>query len=345
MVEVQSIRQTRVLTLSASTELAIRILFGLLFALLVLPASGQAQSSLKKVRLALPTKSVSFLAFYVAYHKGFYKDEGIELEPIIMQPALASTAVLTGDIDYNGAVTGVIGAAVRDRPMKAVLFTVARPLQYLMSKKEIKEPRELKGKKIAGSSPGGTVTFLTVLVLRRLGLDPERDVFLNPMGGTGASRLAALESGFVDAVILESPENIIAQQRGFHELIFFGDLIEFPQNGFGTSEKKIRENPDEILKMVRATLRGLMFLWDKKNQDQVLEIIMKEMKPISPAMAKESFGQVMRVITKDGVVKPDSIQVLIDLVRENTKVTRPVPVNQVVDFTFLEKAQKELGLR
>lgn len=99
------------------------------------PAVVQAQTSLKKVRLALPTKSVSFLAFYVAHHKGFYRDEGIDLEPILMQPALASTAVLTGDIDYNGAVTGVIGAAVRDRPMKAVLFTVARPLQYLMSKK------------------------------------------------------------------------------------------------------------------------------------------------------------------------------------------------------------------
>lgn len=345
MAEIQSTRRLDVQTRSTSIKLAIRILFGLLFVVFVLPASGQAQSSLKKVRLALPTKSVSFLAFYVAYHKGFYKDEGIELEPIIMQPALASTAVLTGDVDYNGAVTGVIGAAVRDRPMKAVLFTVARPLQYLMSKKVIKEPRELKGKKIAGSSPGGTVTFLTILVLKRLGLDPERDVFVNPMGGTGASRLAALESGLVDAVVLESPDNIIAQQRGFHELIFFGDLIEFPQNGFGTSEKKIRENPDEILKMVRATLRGLMFLWEKKNQDQVLDIIMKEMKPISPQMAKESFGQVMRVITKDAAVKPESIQVLIDLVRENTKVTRPVPVNQVFDSTFLEKAQKELGLR
>lgn len=152
-----------------------------------LPPIVQSQTPPKKVRLALPTKSVSFLAFYVAHHKGFYRDEGIDLEPILMQPALASTAVLTGDIDYNGAVTGVIGAAVRDRPMKAVLFTVARPLQYLMSKKDIKEPRELKGKKIAGSSPGGTVTFLTVLVLKRLGLDPDRDVFLNPMGGTGAA--------------------------------------------------------------------------------------------------------------------------------------------------------------
>ncbi|MBM2804383.1 MAG: transporter substrate-binding protein [Deltaproteobacteria bacterium] len=310
-----------------------------------LPGAAEAQSALKKVRLAVPTKSVSFLAFYVAHRKGFYKDEGVELEPIIMQPSLASTAVLTGDLDYNGAVTGVIGAAVSGRPMKAVLFTVARPLQYLMSKNDIKDARELKGKKIAGSSPGGTVTFLTKLVLKNVGLDSERDVFLNPMGGTGASRLAALESGVVDAVILESPENFLAQRKGFRELIFFGDVVEFPQNGFGTSEKKLRENPDEVFRMVRATLRGLAFSWDKRNHDQVIDIIMREMKPISSSLANESLEQVMRVITKDGSVKPESIQVLIDLVRENAKVTRPVTVNQVVDFTFLEKAQKELGLR
>ncbi|HYA28476.1 MAG TPA: ABC transporter substrate-binding protein, partial [Acidobacteriota bacterium] len=224
----------------------------LLAVMLGFPIGVAAQSPLKKVRLALPTKSVSFLAFYVAHRKGFYRDEGIDLEPILMQPSLASTAVLTGDLDYNGAVTGVIGAAVSGRPMKAVLFTVARPLQYLMSKKELKEPRDLKGKRIAGSSPGGTVTFLTKLVLKNNGLDVDRDVFLNPMGGTGASRLAALDSGVVDAVILESPDNILAQQKGFRELIFFGDSVEFPQNGFGTSEKKLKDNPEEVYKMVRA---------------------------------------------------------------------------------------------
>lgn len=229
--------------------------------------------------------------------------------------------------------------------MKVILFTVARSLQYLMTKKEIREPRELKGKKIAGSSPGGTVTSLTVLVLKRLGLDPERDVFLNPMGGTGVGRLAALESGVVDAVILESPDNILAQQKGFHELIFFGDFIEFPQNGFGTSDKKIREYPDEVYRMVRATLRGLKFIWDPKNREQVLDIIMKELKPPSRQIAGDTLGHVMRVITKDAFVKPESIQVLIDLVRENSKVTRPVQVGEVVDSTFLEKAQRELGLR
>jgi len=67
-------------------------------------------------------------------------------------------------------------------------------------------------------------------------------------------------------------------------------LVEFRKTGSATSEKKIRENPEEIFKMVRATLRGLMFIGTKSNQDQVLEVIIKEMKPISRRWPEESFG-------------------------------------------------------
>lgn len=304
------------------------------------PASAQ---SLKKVRMALPTTSISFLALHAAVEKGFYRQEGIDLELILMQPTLASTAVLTGDIDYNGAVTGVIGAAVQGRPVKVLIFTVARPLEFLLSRKEIKEPRQLKGKKIAGSSPGGTVTLLAKLVLKHYGLDPERDVSLNPFGGAGAARLAALESGVVDASILEVPENIIAMEKGFNELVFFGDLTEFPQNGFGTSEKKIRENPDEAQRMVRATLRGLRFIWEKNNRDEALNLVMKQWKVRERKMADEMFRHLQRVLTRDGAVKNESIQFLIDLARENAKVAKAVSVADVVDYSFVEKARKELG--
>ncbi|MGZ9175011.1 MAG: hypothetical protein ACXW52_25760, partial [Candidatus Binatia bacterium] len=67
--------------------------------LLSIPLAAHGQSVPVKVRLALPTKAVSFLAFYIAHRRGFYRDEGIEFEPIVMQPSLASTAVLTGDLD------------------------------------------------------------------------------------------------------------------------------------------------------------------------------------------------------------------------------------------------------
>jgi len=287
--------------------------------------------------------NVSFLAIYTALHRGFFKDEGIDLEIVFMPANLASAAVLNGDLDYNGAVTGTIGAAVRGQPMKVLLFTVAKPLLFLMSKKDIKDIKQLKGKKIAGSSPGGSATLLANQALKQIGLEPGKDVSVLQMSGNAASRYAVLESGIVDASLLSVPENIIAQEKGYHELLFLGDVVEFPQNGFGTSEKRIRENPDEVYRMVRATLRGLQFVWDKNNQEAVTNILMKQWKVNDRKMATEMARQVNRVLTKDAYVKPESVQVLIDLARDSAKVTKPVSVADVVDYTFLDKARKELG--
>ena len=311
---------------------------------LLLLEPAHAQAPLKKVRLGSSSTNVSFLALYTAFHRGFFKDEGIDLEIIYMPANLASTAVLSGDIDYNGAVTGTIGAAVRGQPMKVLLFTVAKPFLFLVSKKDITDVKQLRGKKIAGSSPGGSATLIAEKVLKHYGLEPGRDVSLLPMGGSAAGRYAVLENGVVDASFLSVPENIIALEKGYNELIFAGDVVEFPQNGFGTSEKKIRENPDEVYRMVRATLRGLQFVWDKKNQEAVISILMKQWKMNDPRMATEMFKQVTRVLTKDAYVKPESVQVLIDLARESAKVTKPVSVSEVVDYSFLDRARKELGM-
>jgi len=225
-----------------------------------------------------------------------------------------------------------------------LLFTVAKPFLFLMSKKDIKDVQQLKGKKIAGSSPGGSATLIAERVLRHYGLEPGRNVSLLPMGGSAAGRYAVLENGVVDASFLSVPENIIALDKGYNELVFAGDVVEFPQNGFGTSEKKIRENSDEVYRMVRATLRGLQFVWDKSNQEAVTAILMKQWKMSDSKMASEMLKQVSRVLTRDAHVKPESVQVLIDLARESAKVTKPVSVSEVVDYSFLDKARKELGL-
>ena len=310
---------------------------------IVFTSSVESQT-LKKIRMASSSTNVSFLALYTALHRGFFKDEGIDLEIIFMPANLASTAVLNGDVDYNGAVTGTIGAAVQGRPMKVLLFTVAKPLLFLVSQKNIKEVKQLKGKKIAGSSPGGSATLLANQALKQIGLEPGKDVAVLQMSGNVASRYAVLESGVVEASLLSVPENIIALEKGFNELLFLGDIVEFPQNGFGTSEKRIRENPDEVYRMVRATLRGLQFVWDKNNQEAVTSVLMKQWKVSDRKMAAEMARQVARVLTKDAYVKPESVQVLIDLARDSAKVTKPVSVADVVDYSFVDKARKELGI-
>jgi NitT/TauT family transport system substrate-binding protein len=306
--------------------------------------SALAQSSRKKIRLSLSSTTVALLPTFAAYDRGFFRDEGFDVELIHMPATLASTALMTGDLDYNGAVSGVISAAVQGRPVKCLIFTVARPLVFLFSKKEIKEPRDLKGKKVAGSTPGASATLLAMQALRHVGLEPGRDVSILPMGGTAAARLAVLESGAVDASLLSVPENFFAREKGFNELLFLGDVVEFAQSGFGTTEKRIKENPDEVYRMVRAQLRSVMFLLDKGRQSEIVEMIMKRWKLSDRKMAEAIFQDVARVVAKDAVVTSSSIQTLIDSARESAKVTRPIKVEDVADLSFVDRARKELRL-
>ena len=330
-----------------STSLAARrsaVWILILIGTLCLKASQvSAQTTMKKVRVSIPGANVTYLPFYAAKDKGYYKEDGIDIEFILMPASLASTAVLTGDIDYNGAVTGVVAAAVRGQPIKAVIFTMRSPVQGLMAKPDIKDLQQLKGRKIGVSSPGSTTDLSTRHILRRQGFEFGRDYSIVYIA-TEPGRLAALETGVLDAAMLSVPENIIARQRGFNELALSADFMEFPQNGFGASNKKIKENPEEITRMVRATLRGLVFVSDNKNKDACLDIIMKNWGIKSRAMASEMYDYMAKAMLRDASISMNGLQALVDQQRESAKVTEPVNAAQVIDYSFVERVRKELGM-
>jgi len=305
------------------------------------PARGQTPA--KKLRLGIAATSVGFLPIYAAYHKGYYKDEGIDLEIILMSLAAANNAFLKGEIDYSAALTGLALAAVRNYPAKILIFTIEKPLQSFMSRKEIKAPHDLKGKKVAGSSPGGSATILAYQALKHFGLEPGKDVQVLPMGGSGAGRLAVLEQGVVDASLLSVPENILALNKGYNELIFLGDVVTFPQNGIGTSVARIQQQPDEVYRMVRATLRGLRFVTDDANRDQARDIMMKQWRISDTKLAGEMLAYLNRGLAKDAVITTEAVQYFVDLTRETSNVTQPISAGQVTDFSFLEKARKDLA--
>jgi len=320
----------------------LQIYTALVCASVISPSIVAAQSNLKKVRLGVAATSVGFLPIYTAYHRGFYRDEGIDLEIILMSLAAANNAFFKGEIDYSAGLTGLALAAVRNYPAKILIFTVAKPLQSFMSRKDIKDPRDLKGKKVAGSSPGGSATILAHQALRHFGLEPGKDVQVLPMGGSGAGRLAVLEQGVVDASLLSVPENIIALHKGYNELTFLGDVVSFPQNGFGTSVARIQQQPEEVYKMVRATLRGLLFVTDESTREQTRDIMMKQWRVSDTKLAEEMLGYLKRGLAKDAVITSEAVQYFLDLTRETSNVTQPITAGQVVDFSFLDRARKEL---
>jgi len=314
----------------------LRVLPFLIFWLVVAAADGFAQTPAKKVRMGIQSTNIGFLPFHAAFHKGFYREQGIDLETIFMSTQAVNAAFVRGDLDYSAAVNGIIQGIVRGAPAKILACAVDRPLQFFIVRKDIRAARDLKGKKV-----GGTATLMADAALKHLGLEPGRDVMVVPLRD---NRLAALESGAVDAALLGVPENILATEKGFSELLFLGNVLSFPQNGFGASVKKIQESPDEVYAMVRATLRGFYFSLDPRNREDVVNIIMKQWRLTDRKLAGEMLRQLNRGVLRDMSIKPEGLQLMIDLVREDSKVAQPFTVAQISDFSFLEKARRELGL-
>ena len=313
----------------------------LLIFLIAIPNGDLRAQGLKKVRMGIQSTNIGFLPFHLAYHKGFYREQGIDLETIFMSTQAVNAAFVRGDLDYSAAVNGIIQGIVRGAPAKILACAVDRPLQSFIARKDIRAPRDLKGKKVAGSTTGGTATLMADAALKHFGLEPGRDVTVVTLRD---NRLTAMEAGTVDAALLGVPENIIAVEKGYNELLFVGDILSFPQNGFGASVKKIQDNPEEVYGMVRATLRGFLFSLEPRNRDEVIGIIMKQWRLTDRRLAGEMLKQFGRGIIRDMSIKPEGMQLMIDLVRDDSKVAQPFSVSQIVDFSFLERARRELGV-
>lgn len=304
------------------------------------PSSLGAQTTAKKVRLGIQSNNIGFLPFHLAYHKGFYREQGIDLETIFMATQAVNAAFVGGDIDYSAAINGIIQGVVRGNAAKILACAVDRPLISLIARKEIRDAQDLKGKKIGGSTPGGTATLMADTALKHFGFQAGRDVTIVPLR---ENRLTTLESGAVDAALLGVPENILAVDRGYNELLFVGDIVNFPQNAIGASATKIQESPDEVYGMVRAALRALNFVLEPRNRDEVINIIVKQWKLADRRIATEMLRQFNRGMARDLMAKPEGMQLMIDLVREDSKVAQPFSIPQVVDYSFLEKARRDLG--
>ena len=113
----------------------------LIFWLVVAGANGFAQTPAKKVRMGIQSTNIGFLPFHAAFHKGFYREQGIDLETIFMSTQAVNAAFVRGDLDYSAAVNGIIQGIVRGAPAKILACAVDRPLQFFIVRKDIRAAR------------------------------------------------------------------------------------------------------------------------------------------------------------------------------------------------------------
>ncbi len=236
--------------------------------LLGVPSSSRAE----RIAIATPSRGLFEFPVVVAMRKGFLKAEGLDVDKVQMQPAIAVKALVSGDVDYLLAWGSALRAAVTGVPIKAVVGIASRPLHVLVARPEIKSPKDLKGKIIGVDSVAGTVDYLSRVAVRHFGLEPEKDVKII-VTGESPTRLAALHAGSIDATPIDIAFAVKAEDEGFHRLVYLGDLIELPLSGIAVMDQKLKSQRDQVKRVVRATVRGTRYM--KLNRSEAVQMLVR----------------------------------------------------------------------
>ena len=291
------------------------------------------------IKFALPGNSMGYLPLFVAVHRGFFKDEGLEIELPRLIPAMAQNALLAGEVQYHGLADSGLRLAARGLPIKAIFYGADRPMYYLVAQKEIRSVGELRGKRIGVSQFGGTSDLSARLALKHYGVEPEKDALLIQIGAEG-TRMAALRAGSVSAIIVPVPAVAVLKREGYNEVSFVGDVVEFASNGYSTTDQRIKEHPQEVKKVVRALYRGLRYA--KENPEGTIGVIQKEWK-VDDEIAKGSYQAIIKALNDDGIIGEKQLKIHFDLIRRVEKNIGEIPVNKVVDFSLLREVRKEIA--
>ncbi len=308
---------------------------------LVLLCALAVQAKAQELERALIThssESISITPLVYGIEKGFYRKEGVDLQFHILRGDLAIAAMVNSkEVDYiYGAGTAFL-AAVRGAPVKILSHDFKSVLFYLMAQPNIQSPKELQGKKIAVSSLGGTGAASARASLKALGLDPDKDMTFIVIGAASI-RMAAMESGAVQAAIMPVPWNFRMRQKGFREMIFAGKVISQPLTGIATTKEKTEKNPDQIRKMLRGFLRSLKAV--KRDRKEVSEFIAKKF-TLEPQVANEAYGVILQTLSEDGTVSQQALQDLMEQVKKEAGVKREISVGDIVDYRILREVAKE----
>lgn len=267
----------------------------------------------------------------IAQRKGFYKEEGLNVQKVVIRTGLQATALSVGELDYSSVGGAAIRAAAKGLAVKSIMGWFDRPLHILVGRPGIKGIKDLKNKKVAISSIGSTPHVMMREALAANGLDPDHDVVFMSIGGS-SSRVAALQAGTVDAAPLDVAYIEKTDKLGLPYILYFGDVVNLPLGGLATSVKKIKTDPDQIKRMIRATLKGIRFF--KSNRDETLEI-MKDHLKISPQYVGKVYDFAVRSLNENGVIEKKSLANELRFDQENAGLKEAIPEEKVIDWSFV----------
>lgn len=324
------------------SNLVVEMLLGFVLLAAAFPSTVRPQGSLHKVAITYSSRSIASIDLYIAQERGFFRDEGLDAQLVQVRATAAIAAIVSGDVHALGSIGSAVRAIQRGAPVKVLAVSLRRPLFWLVSRPELRSFSDLKGKVMGTTTIGGSQHTAGIRLLRKAGLDPDKDVTV-VLAGDVPTQLQALVSGSIQIGILSPPTVIVARDK-FKMNVLASAMEEFAslQNGLGVLEKNVREQRDLVKRILRARARGNRYF--HQNERGASEVLTKYLNVDFPT-ALETYRLARAAFTTDGIPGEEEIRDHLKMDAQILGLAKPVPASKIFDFSLQQEINQELGTK
>lgn len=297
-----------------------------------------------RVKMGLSgTPDILDVPYFIALEKGFFKEEGLDVEFIPLHgDAIAIQSLISEDTDVTASGHfAVIRAAKEGLPIKAFV-SIQRSHDYVLATTEnIRDINQLKGKTFGIYAPGDITEIVVIGLLQKYGIDKNEVSWVSIGGST--DRYRALIAGKVAAVPLHADLGYkIQKEPGFHILVSIAEEQPLPMSVVSATEKYIQEKPEIIEGITRALIKTSRYA--STDKEGFTEVALKHIEEVdrNEISSVYDFLMELNIYGVNGGITRESVENGINALVTIGELEQAISVTEVVDFQFINSVLNEL---
>ena len=313
-------------------------------------AAKKEEPKLTKVTLNEVAHSIFYAPQYVAIEEGYFKDEGLDLTLVTGFGAdKTMTAVISGeaDIGFMGAEASVYAyqEGATDPVVNFAQLT-QRAGNFLVAREEMPDFKweDLKDKKILGGRKGGMPEMVFEYILRKNGLDPQKDLMIDQsidFGSTAAAFSGDTSSDFT--VEFEPSATALEKEGAGYVVASLGvDSGYVPYTSYSAKTSYMEKNPEIIQKFTDALQKGMEYV-QTHTPEEIAKVI-------APQFAETDLDTVTTIVKRyydqdtwksNLIFEKESFELLEDILEDAGELKERVPYENLVTTEYAAKAAEK----
>jgi len=317
-------------------RVSVLFVLSVLFHLVAAPTT-HAQT-LKRIKIGYPSLSFRQSNVWVAKEMGLFNKYGLEVEPILFRGGQVATQALVGGDPPIVNIGTVVQATIQGHNVVLVAAVETKYDLIIFTRSGITQMEQLRGKRLGITGFNSATHYASIILARHLNADL-KEFTLIP-AGLDTERIAAVNSGVLDATYVATSAAPLARKAGLQELVQIGDLgVEVQGNGFATSRAYIANNRDTVKSALKGFVEAIYFIYSNKKDAQ--RVFSKYMRSNDPAVLEDSYNGYIKSIPKKPYPTLKGIQFMLDVLTPTLPQAKNFKPEQFVDLSFLQELEKE----